>query len=355
MILKMLSGVREWATVTTIGVAFGYAMNRGQVHIPDVITDQFSLSRFIMMKMFLSAMGTSMLSFSFVGAIHPEKMEKIRGRSNPNSVGKLVLGGGLLGMGMAIGGSCPGTQYVQLGAGMGSAVFALVGSELGVFAFAKVQHYLTFLPLSKVMVKSKLDGILKVRSWKLQFVLGAMFISLASFLDRVVPWQSESAFQGNGFWNPIVAGICVGLLQIPGSFILESVLGSSSSYVVTFCSLLHIGTPKSKLLEEIKKDCGGVCGNFDDFSLSRVWQVIFALSAVIGSAIAQQSTHSQAMISPTPVAALLGGFLVLFGARTAGGCTSGHGISGSSLLNLTSWTAIASMFASGILTKSIIG
>lgn len=49
-------------------------------------------------------------------------------------------------------------------------------------------------------------------------------------------------------------------------------------------------------------------------------------------------------------AAFLGGFLVLFGARLADGCTSGHGISGSLQLALSSWTFFIALFAAGAAT-----
>jgi uncharacterized membrane protein YedE/YeeE len=44
-------------------------------------------------------------------------------------------------------------------------------------------------------------------------------------------------------------------------------------------------------------------------------------------------------------AAFLGGFLLLFGARLAGGCTSGHGISGTLQLGVSSWLFFAVMLA----------
>ena len=49
-------------------------------------------------------------------------------------------------------------------------------------------------------------------------------------------------------------------------------------------------------------------------------------------------------------AAFVGGFLVMFGARLAGGCTSGHGISGTLQLALSSWTFFPALFGAGILT-----
>ena len=52
--------------------------------------------------------------------------------------------------------------------------------------------------------------------------------------------------------------------------------------------------------------------------------------------------------------AFLGGVILLFGARLAGGCTSGHGISGALQLALSSWTFVAAMLASGILTARVL-
>jgi uncharacterized membrane protein YedE/YeeE len=52
--------------------------------------------------------------------------------------------------------------------------------------------------------------------------------------------------------------------------------------------------------------------------------------------------------------AAAGGILLGFGARFAGGCTSGHGISGITQLNITSILTVIFMFAGGIATAFII-
>ena len=51
---------------------------------------------------------------------------------------------------------------------------------------------------------------------------------------------------------------------------------------------------------------------------------------------------------------LLGGFLVGFGARYAGGCTSGHAISGLSNLQLPSLIAVIGFFAGGLIMVHLI-
>jgi uncharacterized membrane protein YedE/YeeE len=49
-------------------------------------------------------------------------------------------------------------------------------------------------------------------------------------------------------------------------------------------------------------------------------------------------------------AAFVGGAVMMFGARMAGGCTSGHGISGSLQLAVSGWVFFACIFISGSLT-----
>lgn len=51
---------------------------------------------------------------------------------------------------------------------------------------------------------------------------------------------------------------------------------------------------------------------------------------------------------------LLGGILVGFGARYAGGCTSGHAISGLSNLQLPSLIAVAGFFAGGLVMTHLL-
>jgi len=51
---------------------------------------------------------------------------------------------------------------------------------------------------------------------------------------------------------------------------------------------------------------------------------------------------------------VVGGFLVGFGARYAGGCTSGHAISGLSTLQLPSLVAVIGFFIGGLFTTFVI-
>lgn len=63
----------------------------------------------------------------------------------------------------------------------------------------------------------------------------------------------------------------------------------------------------------------------------------------------------EALGTPTGlIVMILGGFLVGFGARYAGGCTSGHAISGLSDLQLASLMAVIGFFIGGLLMTYLI-
>lgn len=52
--------------------------------------------------------------------------------------------------------------------------------------------------------------------------------------------------------------------------------------------------------------------------------------------------------------AFVGGALTMYGARMAGGCTSGNGLSGSMQLAVSGWTFFLTIFASGIVTAFLM-
>jgi uncharacterized membrane protein YedE/YeeE len=50
----------------------------------------------------------------------------------------------------------------------------------------------------------------------------------------------------------------------------------------------------------------------------------------------------------------MGGAFLGYGARLAGGCTSGHGISGALQLSVGSWVAVICFFAGAIATAALL-
>jgi hypothetical protein len=52
--------------------------------------------------------------------------------------------------------------------------------------------------------------------------------------------------------------------------------------------------------------------------------------------------------------AFVGGIILAYGARLAGGCTSGHGISGALQLSVSSWVALTSFFIGAVATAHLL-
>ena len=75
-----------------------------------------------------------------------------------------------------------------------------------------------------------------------------------------------------------------------------------------------------------------------------------------GSAYLPEELFSmQALSNPAVLLILsMGGFLVGFGARYAGGCTSGHAISGLSNLQLVSLYAVIGFFVGGLFMNHLV-
>lgn len=175
---------------------------------------------------------------------------------------------------------------------------------------------------------------------------------MIEFISQPWPWYVA---------GPIIAVVMFSLLFFGKSFGISSNLRS-------VCSILGAG-----------KNC-----EFFDFDWkAQTWNLIFAAGMVIGGFIAHYflSSGNIVNISDSTIAELktygiknpgealvptsifnwqsltsvkglvmlvLGGFLVGFGTRYAGGCTSGHAISGLSDLQLPSLIAVIGFFIGGL-------
>ncbi len=133
----------------------------------------------------------------------------------------------------------------------------------------------------------------------------------------------------------------------------------------------------------------GKSSSFFDFDWRmQIWNIVFALGALLGGVIAATLLADPEPIRIAPATAhalqdigiesgpellpahifswsgllsssglifmVFGAFLVGFGARWAGGCTSGHGISGLSNLQWPSLLAILGFFTGGLIVTHIL-
>ncbi len=180
---------------------------------------------------------------------------------------------------------------------------------------------------------------------------------MIEFLSNPWPWYVS---------GPLIALIMFLLLWVGGNFGVSSTLRS-------MCAIAGAG-----------KHC-----EFFDFNWkNQRWNLFFVLGAVIGGYIASTVLQSpeplvlseqtiedlevlgipfDGRVAPVELfkweslltykgflVIVVGGFLVGFGARWAGGCTSGHAISGLSNLQLPSLIAVIGFFIGGLVMTFLI-
>lgn len=160
-------------------------------------------------------------------------------------------------------------------------------------------------------------------------------------------------------WSPYLAGIIIGLLQIPTFYFMNTALGASSSFVTVGA---HIASVFDSGVANIKYFASHMYG------AKNWWQVAIVAGIALGAFVSMKMSGAtrqtispvwnralgQTTLSARAPIAFLGGFIMLFGARIAGGCTSGHGISGIAQLSAGSTLAVAAMFAGGIATALLM-
>lgn len=159
-------------------------------------------------------------------------------------------------------------------------------------------------------------------------------------------------------WSPYVVGIGIGVLVWISFIISNKAIGCSTAYARTFgMAEKLVRGEKVKEKEYYKK-----------FIPKIDWEWMLVLGIVVGALISSVLSGSfrfenvpliwKETIGGGPLlrfaGAFIGGLLLGFGARMAGGCTSGHGISGTIQLALSSWLAFIAFFVGGILTALFI-
>ncbi|MFN4180773.1 MAG: YeeE/YedE thiosulfate transporter family protein [Armatimonadota bacterium] len=153
--------------------------------------------------------------------------------------------------------------------------------------------------------------------------------------EPIIPW-----------W---LAGTIIGLLITISLTFAGHHLGAASEYEYTGGRILSLFSEAEQLPRWQGK-------------LGVWWETILLLGVFVGAALAVWLTRKPSLEIPSLwrerfgtdrwkryAVAFLGGFIMLFGARLAGGCTSGHMISGISQLALSSFVFAVTIFVTGIL------
>lgn len=180
------------------GIVFGVALEKSRVFEPGVIVGQMQLRNFLMLKIFVSAVITGLivlavLNGAFGVALH---LKPLLFRAD-------LVGGLLLGVGIALAGACPGTSLAQLGAGYRDAWFIVLGGIAGAMAFGYLSEPIATL-LPDKGDKVAFDQLLGLPFWMVAATLAVVLTAGLVVLERKTPWQDEVGADVDGL-SPKVA------------------------------------------------------------------------------------------------------------------------------------------------------
>lgn len=168
----------------------------------------------------------------------------------------------------------------------------------------------------------------------------------------------------NGAWSPYVAGALVGVLAVASVLVTTKMLGKAqylgaSTTFVRAAGLLqkpfaagHVDANAYYTKEKVKVD----------------WQFMLVLGILLGAllgALTGRDFRKEAVppiwlerfgpsVGKRAFGAILGGMVAMFGARLAGGCPSGHGLSGVMQLSVSGLVAMVFFFGAGIVVARLV-
>ncbi|MGA1824280.1 MAG: YeeE/YedE thiosulfate transporter family protein [bacterium] len=159
-------------------------------------------------------------------------------------------------------------------------------------------------------------------------------------------------------WSSYTVGIGIGILSWIAFLLSDKPLGCSTAYARSSGMIERI-VRGDKVLEK---------PYYQKFAPVIDWEWMLVIGIVLGAFISAKLSGQfrlqwvpdgwAAGFGPSPylriIISLIGGIILGFGARWAGGCTSGHGISGTLQLAVSSWLAAICFFIGGIITAMIL-
>ena len=159
-------------------------------------------------------------------------------------------------------------------------------------------------------------------------------------------------------WSPYAVGIGIGILSWVTFVLSNKPIGCSTAFTRTSGMIEKLF--RGRKVEEKPY--------YKQFAPEIDWEWMLVVGVVIGAFISAQLSQQfaanwvpeawAAVFGGSPIArwivALVGGILMGLGARWAGGCTSGHGISGTLQLAASGWIAAVCFFIGGIATAMFI-
>lgn len=164
-------------------------------------------------------------------------------------------------------------------------------------------------------------------------------------------------------WSPYVVGAAIGVLSWFAFATVNKPIGITSAFENTAALTAQAAAPgwaqqHSYYAEKAKEN--------KTPKIDWEWMLVIGVffGALLSAALSKDRTREKVpplwawrfgpSVGKRFAGAFFGAALMMFGARLAQGCTSGHGISGALQLALSSWIFVALLFASAVATTFII-
>lgn len=167
------------------GLVFGFALEKSRVFEPGAIVGQMQLRNFLMLKIFLAAVVTGLIALAVLNGVLGVKLSL-----KPLLLKADIIGGLILGAGIAISGACPGTSLAQVGAGYRDALFVVAGGIAGAMAYGYNDAAITAFFAEKGD-KLGFDKLLGLPFWAVALMLAAVLILALGVLEKAMPWQAD--------------------------------------------------------------------------------------------------------------------------------------------------------------------
>jgi uncharacterized membrane protein YedE/YeeE len=161
-----------------------------------------------------------------------------------------------------------------------------------------------------------------------------------------------SARQPAPYMNPYLAGVGLGLVLLLAFVVMGRGLGASGAFSTIVAVLVDAVAPEHARANDFYVGYleNGYGSPFKSFLMFEVIGVLVGgfISGSLAGRVKRTIERGPRMSAKGRIAlAVLGGTMMGFGAKLAGGCTSGQGLSGGAVLGLGSWTFMIMVFVGG--------
>ncbi|WP_457565288.1 YeeE/YedE thiosulfate transporter family protein [Caldithrix abyssi] len=301
--------------ILVLGFILGAILQYAKLNRYDVISGLAILEDFSVAKAIAVAVGFGALLINIeislgLAAYHVK----------PFLVGGVILGGLIFGAGMALLGYCPGTLAVSMGEGSLDAWVGMIGGLFGGCFFTVT------LPGIKWILGPNLGKIAlhTIATSSVVFIL--LMVVFAAIMVGLSFWLHKKEQKSDLKW--LYAGVGLAILNalVFLSFVANRPIGASTTY--PYLADVVLGLKNNAYFEKIRQP--------------GQWELIFLGGAFLAGLIISLIKKEFKLVLQHAlwkrfkgdaqqmriIWSFLGGFILIYGARMAGGCTSGHILSG---------------------------